>query len=133
MGRGRTSLSGCISGLCIFLGATIASASVPISNELGLGMKVLGTGWGRGVGWRDVEVARERGEAPAIRLHGQAAIIARRLGMSRWLVTLTHTRTSAFAWVVAERGRVSGSGRPRVARRGAGAGAGARRRPRGRR
>jgi holo-[acyl-carrier protein] synthase len=96
-------------------------------------MKVLGTGWGRGVGWRDVEVARERGAAPAIRLHGQAAIIARRLGMSRWLVTLTHTRTSALAWVVAERGRVSGSGRPRAARRGAGAGAGARRRPRGRR
>ena len=26
-------------------------------------MKVLGTGWGRGVGWRDVEVARERGAA----------------------------------------------------------------------
>ncbi len=44
VGRGRTALSGCISGLCIFLGATIASASVPISNELGLGMKVLSTG-----------------------------------------------------------------------------------------
>jgi len=96
-------------------------------------MKVLGTGWGRGVGWRDIEVARERGEPPTLRLHGQAAITARRLGMSRWLVTLTHSRTSAFAWVVAERGRVSGAGRPRAVRRTAAAGGGGRRRPRGRR
>ena len=96
-------------------------------------MKVLGTGWGRGVGWRDIEVARAPGGPPTLRLHGQAAITARRLGMSRWLVTLTHSRTSAFAWVVAERGRVSGSGRPRAVRRAAAAGGGAGRRPRGRR
>jgi len=96
-------------------------------------MKVLGTGWGQGVGWRDIEVARQRGEPPTLRLHGQAAIRARRLGMSRWLVSLSHSKTSAFAWVVAERGRVSGSARPRAARRTVAARGGGARRPRGRR
>jgi holo-[acyl-carrier protein] synthase len=87
-------------------------------------MKVLGTGWSRGVGWRDVEVVRERGSPPALRLHGQAAAIARRLGVAHWLVTLTHGRSTAIAWVLAERGRVSGARRLTPVRRtGAAAGA----------
>jgi holo-[acyl-carrier protein] synthase len=92
-------------------------------------MKVLGTGWSRGVRWRDIEVLRAPGEAPGLRLHGQAAAIARRRGMTRWLVSVSHTRTSAIAWVVAERGRVSGS----RAGRSAAAAAGAPPRPRARR
>jgi holo-[acyl-carrier protein] synthase len=93
-------------------------------------MKVLGTGWSRGVTWRDIEVVRAPGEAPGLRLHGAAAAIARRRGMTRWLVTVSHTRTSAIAWVVAERGRVSGL---RAARRPAVAAAEGRPRPRARR
>ena len=87
-------------------------------------MKVLGTGWSRGVGWRDVEVVRERGSPPALRLHGKAAAIARRLGVAHWLLTLTHGRSTAIAWVLAERGRVSGARRLAPVRRtGAAAGA----------
>lgn len=93
-------------------------------------MKVLGTGWSRGVTWRDIEVVRAPGSAPELRLHGRAAAIARRLRMGRWLVSVTHTRTSAIAWVVAERGRVS---RRRVARPSASAGGAGSRRPRARR
>ncbi len=93
-------------------------------------MKVLGTGWSRGVAWRDIELVRAPGEAPALRLHGQAAAIARRRGMTRWLVSVTHTRTSAIAWVVAERGRVS---RRRAARRSGAGAAGGSPRPRSRR
>jgi len=96
-------------------------------------MKVLGTGWGRGVGWRDVEVVREPGAAPALRLHGQAAAIARRLGMVHWLLTITHGRTTAIAWVLAERGPVSGAGQPPAARRAAAAAGATRSRPRVRR
>lgn len=94
-------------------------------------MKVLGTGWSRGVRWRDIEVARAPGGPPGIRLHGEAARIARRLGMTRWLVTISHTRTSTIAWVVAERGRVSG--RRRAAPRSGAAAATAPPRPRARR
>jgi holo-[acyl-carrier protein] synthase len=65
-------------------------------------MKALGTGWGKGVGWHDVEVVAVRGEAPALRLHGGAARRARAQRVARWLVTLTHTTTIAAACVVAE-------------------------------
>ena len=42
--------------------------------------KALGTGWSRGVRWRDVVV--DLAGAPAVHLHGQAAVVARRLGSS---------------------------------------------------
>jgi holo-[acyl-carrier protein] synthase len=87
-------------------------------------MKVLGTGWSRGIGWRDIEVVREPKSPPSVRLHGQAAAIARRLGMAHWFLTLTHGRSTAIAWVLAERGRVRNARRPSAAR-SAGAAAGA--------
>jgi holo-[acyl-carrier protein] synthase len=41
-------------------------------------MKALGTGWGGGVGWHDVEVVRDAaGGGPLLRLHGGAAERAR--------------------------------------------------------
>jgi len=95
-------------------------------------MKVLGTGWSRGVGWRDVEVVREPGAPPALRLHGRAAAIARRLGVAHWLLTITHGRSTAIAWVLAERGGVSDA-QPPGGRRSAAAGGAARSRPRARR
>ena len=36
-------------------------------------MKAMGTGWNRNVGWREIEVVRERGQAPTIVLSGKAA------------------------------------------------------------
>ncbi len=66
-------------------------------------MKALGTGWSAGVAFRDVEVVREPDAAPRIVLHGVAARLAKERGLVRWHVALTHTRTTAFAWVVAER------------------------------
>jgi holo-[acyl-carrier protein] synthase len=66
-------------------------------------MKVLGTGWGKGVGWHDVEVLRADDGAPTIALHGEAARIAGARGLGHWHLTLTHTRALAIAYVVAER------------------------------
>jgi len=95
-------------------------------------MKALGTGWAQGVGWRDFEVVRGGGAAPRLVLHGRAAALARRRGMTRWLLALTHTDASALASVVVEDG-VSGAGGAASAT-GAGAGArSGRRRPTGRR
>src|SRR5712675_3790730 len=39
-------------------------------------MKALGTGWSRGVRWRDCEVARMPGGRPTISFHGRAAEFA---------------------------------------------------------
>jgi holo-[acyl-carrier protein] synthase len=65
-------------------------------------MKALGTGWGDGVGWLDVEVVRDAAGAPSLRVHGAAGRLARRRGIRRWHLTLSHTAAMAAAWVVAE-------------------------------
>ena len=64
-------------------------------------MKALGTGV-KGVRWRDIEVVREMGNAPAIRLHGTAEAIAKCKGISSLAVSLSHSREYAIAFVVGE-------------------------------
>lgn len=65
-------------------------------------MKALGKGWGRYVGWLDVEVVRPRGSRPTIVLHGKAREYAQSLGVARLQLALTHTAALAEAIVVAE-------------------------------
>jgi holo-[acyl-carrier protein] synthase len=62
-------------------------------------MKALGTGHGRGVLWKDIEVVR-CGGPPQLHLHGGAAQHAARLGVTRVLVTITHRQTLAIAQVM---------------------------------
>jgi holo-[acyl-carrier protein] synthase len=97
-------------------------------------MKALGTGWARGVAWRDFEVVRTTGDAPRLVVHGRAATIARRAGIGRWLLALTHTDASAVASVIAD-GDAGVSGAVATARRSrrGGAAGSKRRRPRPRR
>ncbi len=66
-------------------------------------MKALGRGWGRYVGWQDIEVVRRRGSRPEIVLHGKAKEYAVSLGISCFHLALTHTAALAEASVVAER------------------------------
>ena len=63
-------------------------------------MKALGTGT-RGVGWRDVEITRERTGKPRVILTGRAAARARRLGIRNMGVSISHSHTYAVASVVA--------------------------------
>ncbi len=63
------------------------------------GMKAIGTGHTRGVLWRDVEVLRGGGP-PQLRFHGAAARHAQALGMTRSLLTITHSEMLAFAQVI---------------------------------
>jgi holo-[acyl-carrier protein] synthase len=65
--------------------------------------KALGTGWGSEAGWTDVEVVRARQGPPRLRLRGRAAATARRQGVARLHLTLSHTPRGALAVVVAER------------------------------
>src|SRR3954447_22488724 len=50
-------------------------------------MKAIGTGWKRGVAWRDFEVMRAASGQPIIVFHGRAAEIAENLGVKKALVT----------------------------------------------
>lgn len=62
-------------------------------------MKALGTGWGRGVRWVDIEVVRRPGCAPEVALHGESGRLGRG---ARFLVSLSHTREHAIAFIVVE-------------------------------
>ena len=65
-------------------------------------MKALGTGWNRHAGWTDIEVVRRRGHPPQITLHGNAAEFASRSGIVRFHLSISHTASSAIAYVIAE-------------------------------
>jgi holo-[acyl-carrier protein] synthase len=65
-------------------------------------MKALGTGWSRGVRWRDIEVVRPKGQRPTIQFHGEAAAIAARLGTKNIALSITHTSEQALAHVILE-------------------------------
>jgi holo-[acyl-carrier protein] synthase len=56
----------------------------------------------RGQAWHDVEVVRDVAGAPAIVLHGAAAVDARRVGVTRIHLSLSHAGGQAIAFVVAE-------------------------------
>jgi holo-[acyl-carrier protein] synthase len=65
-------------------------------------MKALGTGWSRGVRWRDIEVTREPSGKPTLRLAGVAAEIARRMGVKNISLSITHSGNLALAEVIFE-------------------------------
>jgi len=61
--------------------------------------KALGVGVGA-VGFHDVEVRRLPSGAPVLHLSGRAAHLARERGVDHWLLSLSHTATSALATVI---------------------------------
>jgi len=65
-------------------------------------MKALGTGWSRGVRWRDCEVVRLTGGRPTLTFHGTAGEIAARLGVKNAALSLSHTAEQAIAQVILE-------------------------------
>jgi holo-[acyl-carrier protein] synthase len=65
-------------------------------------MKALGTGWSHGVRWRDIEVVRPKGQRPTIQFHGEAGMIASKLGARNIALSLTHTSEQALAHVILE-------------------------------
>ena len=65
-------------------------------------MKALGTGWRRGVRWRDIEVIREPSGKPSLGLKGVAKRIAEGLGAKNISLTITHSGNLALAEVIFE-------------------------------
>ena len=65
--------------------------------------KALGTGWGIGGAWTDVEVVSTPTGAPMLRLSGRAARLAAERGADRVHVTLAHSDEIAAAVVILER------------------------------
>lgn len=62
--------------------------------------KALGTGWSKGIAWRDVEVRNDGSGAPRVVLYGKAKEIFRDRGGGRILLSLSHTSQIAVAQAV---------------------------------
>jgi holo-[acyl-carrier protein] synthase len=56
----------------------------------------------RGIGWRDIEVVRAEDGRPDVSLVGLAAARAAELGVSRILLSLSHTHEAAIAMAVVD-------------------------------
>jgi holo-[acyl-carrier protein] synthase len=65
-------------------------------------LKALGTGWRRGISWRDIEVRNDRNGSPAVILSGGARDAMEQSGIRRLHITISHCRCHAVAYVVAE-------------------------------
>jgi holo-[acyl-carrier protein] synthase len=65
-------------------------------------MKAIGTGWRRGVRWKDFEVKNLPSGRPTLELHGVAAKVADRLQVRQIALSLTHTAAQGMAIVILE-------------------------------
>lgn len=63
--------------------------------------KALGTGIGE-VSWQEIEVINQPNCQPTLHLHRAAAALATRLGLSTFVISLSHTKDYAIAFVVGE-------------------------------
>jgi holo-[acyl-carrier protein] synthase len=64
-------------------------------------LKALGTGWVRGIRWRDVEIRNEPGGKPVVAVRGGARDVVERLGIAKLLVSISHCYTHATATAIA--------------------------------
>ena len=64
--------------------------------------KAFGTGIGKSMGWRDIDIQKKSTGEPFLVLYGAAQELAKKRGISAALVTLSHTEHHAIACVVLE-------------------------------
>ncbi|MCA9102911.1 MAG: holo-ACP synthase [Pirellulales bacterium] len=64
-------------------------------------LKTLGTGWAKGISWRDAEVLPGRNGQPHVSLHDGALEIARKLGIGHVQISISHCRSHATAFAIA--------------------------------
>jgi holo-[acyl-carrier protein] synthase len=64
-------------------------------------VKALGTGFTAEVSWQHVEILRREDGQPYVNLRAAAAARAESLGVTNWLITISHTETVAVASAIA--------------------------------
>ena len=66
--------------------------------------KAFGTGIGKAMGWRDIDVHKKPSGEPFLVLSGGAEKLARERGVNHALITLSHSEQHAVATIVLEGG-----------------------------
>ncbi len=79
-------------------------------------MKALGSGWGEGVAFSNIELVRSASGAPKIVLHRTALEYAQRAGIGRIHISISHCKEYAVAFAVAEAGADCAGGAADVVR-----------------
>lgn len=64
-------------------------------------LKALGTGLTQGTNWVDMEIVSEPSGKPTVKLAGRCAEIAQQQGITKWQISLSHSKTMAMASVIA--------------------------------
>ena len=64
-------------------------------------MKLLGTGR-TGIGWREIETLSHPGGRPLVNLYGRARMKAAKLGVTEVIITISHSKEYAVAFVTGE-------------------------------
>jgi holo-[acyl-carrier protein] synthase len=64
-------------------------------------LKTLGTGWTKGISWRDAEILPNHGGQPQVTLHGGALEVADKLGIHLVQISISHCRSHATAFAIA--------------------------------
>lgn len=64
-------------------------------------LKALGTGWRKGISWRDIEVRNDSSGRPVVGLRGGARDIVEQRGIREMLVSISHCRSHATAYALA--------------------------------
>ena len=64
-------------------------------------LKALGTGWRKGISWRDIEVGNEISGKPIVKLGGQARTHAQKAKIRDILISISHCRAYAVAYALA--------------------------------
>jgi len=64
-------------------------------------IKALGMGRNQGISWLDIEIQRLKSGEPSVVLHGKCQDIAEQLGITKWLLSISHTSSYAAASAIA--------------------------------
>jgi holo-[acyl-carrier protein] synthase len=63
-------------------------------------LKALGTGWRKGISWRDMEIRNDAGGRPIVALRGGIRDVIETQGVSEMLVSISHCRSFATAFAM---------------------------------
>jgi holo-[acyl-carrier protein] synthase len=64
-------------------------------------LKAVGTGWRRGISWRDVEIRNLASGRPTVSLRGGVRDVMEELGIGQVLISISHCRSHATAYAIA--------------------------------
>lgn len=64
-------------------------------------VKALGTGFAGDITWRGIEILRRESGAPYVRLSDEVLTLARRMGITDWLISISYLDEIAMASVIA--------------------------------